>query len=354
MANSSPGLRVHLPALVHRDCNPDWEPDAYVGKIWRLARILAELGHEVFVYGGPDTDTAGTDVTVVSDDDRLRWFGSETWENRVFNEFDPLSAPWVTFNSRTVTAIGERIESGDVIFLTMGTAQAAIQQAFPAHVVAECGVGYEGVLHNTHRCYESEAWRHYIYGRTGAFDGRWFDTVIPNAYDPADYIYRPDHDGYLLFMGRHTPRKGLEVVADLAKRHRVITAGQGGPIDGAEYAGVVRGKEKAELLAGARAVLCPTQYIEPFGGVAAEAMLSGTPVISSPFGAFSETVADGLSGFRCHTLGQFIRAADALDDLDRKTVQEWAADRFTLEAVAPQYDRWLRRLATLYGDGWYQ
>jgi glycosyltransferase involved in cell wall biosynthesis len=348
-------MRIHLPGLVHRDANPNWEPDAYVGKIWRLATILTELGHKVFVYGGPDTDTAGTDVTVISDDDRRRWFGDETWANTVFNEFDPASAPWLTMNGHTIAAIAERIQPHDIIFLTMGTAQAAIQHAFPSHVVAECGVGYEGVLNTTHRCYESHAWMHYLWGKTGVADGRWFDTVIPNAYDPADYIYRADHDGYLLFMGRHTPRKGLEVVAELAKYHRVITAGQGGPIPGVEYAGVVRGKEKAELLAGARAVLCPTQYIEPFGGVAVEAMLSGTPVISSPFGAFSETVADGLSGFRCHTLGQFVRAAsDALDDLDRKTVQEWASDRFTLAAVAPQYDRWLARLSTLYGDGWYQ
>jgi glycosyltransferase involved in cell wall biosynthesis len=317
--------------------------------------MLTDRGHHVTLYGGPGDDTASSEhVTVVTDDDRRRWFGDETWEETVFNEFDPVSAPWLTMNGHTIAAIAERIEPGDIIFLTMGTAQAAIQQAFPNHVVAECGVGYEGVLHNTHRCYESYAWMHYMWGKTGVTDGRWFDTVINNACDPADYTYRADHDGYLLFMGRHTPRKGLEVVAELANHHRVITAGQGGPIDGVEYAGVVRGKEKAELLAGARALLAPTQYIEPFGGVAVEAMLSGVPVISSPFGAFSETVADGISGFRCHTLGQFIRAADALDDLDRKTVQEWAADRFTLEAVAPQYDRWLHRLATLYGDGWYQ
>lgn len=353
-ANSSPALRVHLPGLVHRDCNANWEPDAYVGKTWRLARMLTESGHEVFVYGGPHTDTAATDITVISAADRRRWFGNETWEETVFNEFDPTSAPWLTMNGHTIAAIAERIEPHDIIFLTMGTAQAAIQQAFPNHVVAECGVGYEGVLNNTPRCFESEAWRHWTYGRTGLTDGRYFDCVIPNSYDPADYLLADGTGTYLLFMGRLTARKGLEVVAELAKDHKVITAGQGDPLPGVEHVGVVRGAMKAALIAGARAVLCPTTYIEPFGGVAVEAMLSGVPVITSPFGAFSETVADGISGYRCHTLDQFRRAVDAVDDLDPKAVQEWAQDRFTLGAVAPQYDRWLHRLATLYDQGWYQ
>jgi len=352
--HSSPGQRVHLPALVHRDCNADWEPDAYVGKIWRLARMLTESGHEVFVYGGPDTDTAGTDVTVVGDDDRHRWFGHETWADTVFNQFDPAAAPWLTMNGRTIAAMAERIEPADIVFLTMGTAQAPIRQAFPNHVVAECGVGYEGVLGDTPRCFESEAWRHYIYGRTGLADGRYFDTVIPNSYDPADYLLADRPGTYLLFLGRLTARKGLEVVAELAKHHPVITAGQGDPLPGIEHVGVVRGAMKAALIAGARAVLCPTTYIEPFGGVAVEAMLSGVPVITSPFGAFSETVAHGVSGYRCSTLAEYHHAADAVDDLDPKTIRDWAVERYTLDVCARQYDRWLGQLATLYDRGWYQ
>lgn len=348
-------MRVHLVGLVHRDPNPNWAPCAYTGKIWRLARMLVERGHDVFVYGGPDTDTAGTDITVVDSEDRRRWFGDETWENTVFNEFDSTSAPWATFNSRTALAMANLAEAGDVVFLTMGRAQQPVQAAFPHLLVAECGVGYEGILADTPKCFESYAWMHYIWGKTGVTDGRWFDTVIPNSFDPADYAFSTDKDDYLLYMGRMTDRKGLEVVTELAKHHRVITSGQGDDrVPGAEHVGVVRGVEKAELLAAARAVLCPTKYIEPFGGVAVEAMLSGTPVISSPFGAFTETVADGISGYRCHTLDQFRRAVHALGDLDPKTVREWALDRYTLEAAAPQYDRWLRRLATLYGAGWYQ
>jgi glycosyltransferase involved in cell wall biosynthesis len=346
-------MRVHIPGLVHRDANSDWAPDAYVGKLWRLARMLVGLGHEVFVYGGPHTDTPATSVTVLTEEDRRRWFGDETWETIVYNQFDPMSAPWMTMNSRVIQAIAERLEPHDIIGLTMGQSQAAIQQAFPSHVVCEVGCGYEGVLGNTQRCFESYAWMHYIWGRTGVTDGRYYDTVIPNAFNPTDYEYGLAKDDYLLFMGRLTPRKGLEVVAELAKRHRVVTAGQGEPIPGIEHLGVVRGKEKAVLLAEARAVLVPTVYVPPFEGVNVEAQLSGTPVICSPFGAFAETVRHGETGFLCHTMGEFAKAAETVDDLDPKTCRDWALDQFTLDVCAPQYDRWLNQLAGLYGSGWY-
>jgi hypothetical protein len=347
-------MRIHIPGLVHRDPNPAWEPCAYSGKIWRLCRMLTGLGHEVYLYGGPDCDAEVKEqITVVTTDDRTRWFGDTNWSETVFNEFDPMSAPWMTVNSRTVVAMQQIIELDDIIFLTMGSAQAPVQQAFPNHVIAECGVGYEGVLGNTQRCFESYAWMHYIWGKTGVVDGRYFDCVIPNAFDPADYEFGGEGGEYLLFMGRLTERKGLEVVRELAKDHWVVTAGQGEPLDGIEHLGVKRGAEKASLLAGARAVLCPSVYVEPFGGVAVEAMLSGTPVLASPFGAFSETVAHGTSGFLCHTLGDFRTAVEAVGDLDRKAVREWALDRFTLEVCAPQYGRWINQLATLYGRGWY-
>lgn len=348
-------MRIHLAAPTpHRDLTDDWEPDAYVGKALRLCRMLTGLGHEVFLYSGPDNDAPVAEhVAVVTADNRHSWFGDTDWNETVFNEFDPLSAPWLIMNNRTVTAMQERLEPRDIIFLTMGSAQAPIQQAFPKHVVAESGVGYEGVLSNTHRCYESLAWMHYIWGKTGVSDGRYFDCVIPNSFDPADYRFESDKGDYLLFMGRLTERKGLEVVRQLAQRFPVITAGQGEPIEGVQHWGMLRGAEKATLLAGARALLAPSVYVEPFGGVAAEAMLSGTPVIASPFGAFSETVSHGTSGFHCSTLGGFLDAAEAVDDLDPKAIREWAMGRFTLEVCAPQYDRWLKQLSTLYSKGWY-
>ena len=351
--SSTPPVRIHIPALVHRDVTLGWEPCAYTGKILRLCKMLTGQGHEVYLYSGPDNDAAVKEhVTVVTAEDRQRWFGDETWEETVFNEFDANSAPWLKFNAGCTVEIAQRLEPHDVIFLTMGASQAALQQAFPNNVVAECGVGYEGVLHSTHRCFESEAWRHYVYGKTGVNDGRFYDTVIYNAFDPDDYLFYDEPGDYLLFMARHIERKGTAIVAEIAKHHKVISAGQGESIPGVEHLGVVRGVEKAALIAGARALLSPTLYVGPFEGVTAEAMISGVPVITTPFGCYSETVSQGVSGFKCSTLAEFLTAADAITGLDRALVRRWA-ERFTLDVCAPQYDRWLHQLQTLYGAGFY-
>lgn len=354
-------MRIHLAAPTpHRDLTTNWEPDAYVGKSLRLCRMLTDLGHHIMLYSGPENDApVGEHVTVVTAGERRSWFGDTNWRTTVFNEFDPMSDAWATTNNATIEAIRQRIEPADLIFLTMGAAQQPIRQAFPAHVVAEPGCGYEGILADTYVCFESEAWRHYQYGRLGITDGRYFDTVIPNFFDPADYRTTKGWnttEPYLLFMGRLTERKGLQVVTELAQRFRVLTAGQGDThIPNATHWGVISGEEKARVIAEAAAVLCPTSYIEPGGGIALEAMISGVPVIASPWGCFSETVRDGVSGWKCSTLTEYIQAADEAmaGKLAPQTVQAWAHSRFTLEACAPQYDRWIHQLASLYSEGWY-
>lgn len=350
-------MRIHLVGMPHLDTVRAVEWCAFSQKTRKLCDMLSGLGHEVYYYGGPENEAAVKQhVVVVSEDDRRRWWPDVAWRENVFNAFDPMSAPWMTLNSRAVQGIAERLEPTDLIGLTMGASQAAVQQAFPNHVVAEVGIGYEGILSNTHHCFESEAWRHYLWGRHGVADGHYYDVVIPNAFDPDDYLLSKDPGQYLLYLGRMTERKGLAVVQELAKRFPVITAGQGEKLDGIEHRGVVTGKEKAELLAGAAALICATRYIEPFGGVAVEAMMSGVPVITTPWGAFSETVQDNLPGRKCHTLAEFVEAAHLYMNGWRALpgdIRQYAIDRYSLTAVAPQYDRWLTRLSGLYAHGWY-
>jgi glycosyltransferase involved in cell wall biosynthesis len=91
-------------------------------------------------------------------------------------------------------------------------------------------------------------------------------------------------------------------------------------------------------------------------------MLCGTPVITTPFGVFNETIVEGMNGFRCHTLKEFMVAAQkcyaadshTVPKLDRGWIRQWAQARYSLEAVGPQYDAYFKRLETLYGEGFYE
>ncbi len=345
---------VHLVGLPHTDTVADtWDHCAFTCKTHKLSTMLMSQGHDVTLYGSERNDAPCTEhVVCVTDSMRGEWWGGQWPTARVFDQWDATMPCWIGSNNAVIGAMSTRIQPGDLIALPIGSTHTSIASAFPDNISFESGVGYEGSW-LPYRVFESHAWQHHTYGRQGINDGRYYDTVIPNAVDPDAFTYTDHPDDYILFLGRHTARKGLAVVEEVARHHRVITAGQDGPLEGIEYAGVVRGDDRAKLIANARVLLAPTQYIEPWGGVVVEAQVSGVPVIASPFGAFPENVEEGFSGYLPHTLREILTAVDACDTLNRADIRDHAISRYSLDAIAPLYSAYLDRLQTLHSAGWY-
>ena len=98
----------------------------------------------------------------------------------------------------------------------------------------------------------------------------------------------------------------------------------------------------------------PTYYVGPFEGVAVEAMMCGTPVITTDWGVFAETVIQGKTGFRCRTLQEFVDAAEHVGELDAQAIRRHAVNNYSLEAIAPKYQAYFERLDALWRDGWYE
>jgi glycosyltransferase involved in cell wall biosynthesis len=84
-----------------------------------------------------------------------------------------------------------------------------------------------------------------------------------------------------------------------------------------QYLGEVGHERKLELLAGARALVFPIRWNEPFGLVMIEALACGTPVLAFPEGAAPEVVDHGRTGFLCQDEGEMADAVLRLDQLDR-------------------------------------
>lgn len=349
-------MRFHVVALPHTQTTAAFSACAFTWKVRGFAHMMKSLGHTVYIYASEQCDAPCDElVTCISQADQEKAAG-DLYIAASFNSSDPH---WRAFNAAAIDGIKRRAAPDDFICVIGGTAHQPIAGALPHMMTVEFGIGYAGTFAK-YRVFESYAWMHAIYGAaTGgnaqASDGLWFDDVIPSYFDPADFPFRHKKDDYLLFVGRMIERKGINVAVEVAKAtgRRLIMAGPGTPPAGVEYAGTVGPVERGRLMAGAHAFLMPTTYVEPFGTVAIEAMACGTPVLSTDWGAMTETVVQGVTGFRCRTLQEFCDGVAGAALLDPAAIRRHAVATYSLDVVRYRYQRYFERLASLWGAGWY-
>jgi glycosyltransferase involved in cell wall biosynthesis len=117
-----------------------------------------------------------------------------------------------------------------------------------------------------------------------------------------------------------------------------------------EFLGPVNERRKRALMRGARALLLPIDWPEPFGMVFIEALACGTPVLTCPSGAAPEVVEDGVTGFIRASDEELADAVRALPRLDRVTCRRQAEERFDTARMADDYVEVYQRLVR-WGSG---
>jgi len=84
-----------------------------------------------------------------------------------------------------------------------------------------------------------------------------------------------------------------------------------------KFIGEIDEPQKAAFLGGARALLFPIDWPEPFGPVMIEAMSAGTPVIAWRNGSVPEIVREGVSGFIVDSNSDAVAACERSAAMDR-------------------------------------
>ncbi len=184
--------------------------------------------------------------------------------------------------------------------------------------------------------------------------GRKFPVVF-NGVDFARYDASFERGKYLAYLGRMSREKNPLDAIRIAQAAGMPIVLAGKPQNASEEAyfrdevqplidgdsvrwiGPVDHSQKVALLRAAAALVFPIQWDEPFGLVMIEAMACGAPVLAVKRGSVAEVVDEGITGFTAPTPADLASLVVNACALDRRTVREHAASRFSHTKMVDDY-----------------
>lgn len=175
-------------------------------------------------------------------------------------------------------------------------------------------------------------------------------AMLYNGVDTAAIPVSDRDEGYVLYLGRLSQEKGIET---LLRAHAaangawpLVVAGTG-PLaadfklkyETAKFVGHLGGAALQAVIAGAAAVVVPSEWFENCPMSVLEAMAHGKPVVGSRMGGIPELVAEGKTGllFKPGDVAELqeklatLMALPALRQLMGKQARVRAAQEFSLE-----------------------
>lgn len=329
---------LHVLPNFERPTSLAYRMDPFSVSTYRFIEHMMKRGYNCIHYGRQESDPLCEHVSVYGDNDEM---------NRAAGE-----------------EIAKRKQPGDLIICNYGFGNYGAAMMNPDLKAVEPGIGYAvDAVFAPYRVFTTYAQQHMYYGHHKmTMNPSWFDTVIPNGFDPDEFDYRELKQDYLLYFGRIIPSKGVELCIQLAEKtgQQLVLAGPGNleslnrtslPSN-VTMVGLCDAEQRRHLMSHAKALLGPTYYVEPFGNMVVEALFSGTPVITTDWGGFTETNVHGVTGYRCRDWQDFTTAINNIDLIKPSACREWAESRYTHDVVHDQLNAYLQKV--IRSDFYYE
>lgn len=185
-----------------------------------------------------------------------------------------------------------------------------------------------------------------------------FIKTVYNSLHMSDYIFNDKPKDYFAWLGKLNPVKGTREAIHAAKMAGVKLIVMGAVDEGVpsymdyfknEIIPLVDNKqiilktnvsleEKSEILSGAKALLNPIIWDEPFGLVMAEAQATGTPVIAFRRGAAPEVIIDGKTGYLVDNVEEMVIKIKDVGKIERLACRENVEKMFTVDTMVAGYE----------------
>ena len=354
-------MRLHVLAIPHTITSKEHSVCAFTQNVLKFCDMMTNIGYEIIHYGHPKSEVVCTEhVSVISEDTYDEVYGDFDWKSKTWSSPNSWKVTQ-EFENNCIKEINDRKQPGDFLLAFYGSGHQKICDSVPDIRVVEPAIGYGNGYFAQYKVFASYAHYHAFGGNNEVLysNNNWFNRVIPHYFDLRDFEYNSIKEDYFLFMSRICEVKGIHIAQQVTREAgvKLVVAGQNIDDvefeDHVEFVGHSDVNQRRELMKNAKALIFPTMYHEPFGKVQVEALLSGTPAISTDWGACTEINIEGVTGFRCRNYQDFVRAIKNIDQIKPIDCRR-KGEEYSMDKIALMYDKYFKDLCKLNtSKGWY-
>ena len=320
--------------------------------VWNITESLVQLGHDVTLFASGDSRTSATLIApcerALRLDTRCR---------------DPLAHHMIMLDE-----VFRRAEDFDVIHFHIDYLHFPLSERLGvADLTTLHGRLDLAELSGIYRQFEERPLVSISNSQREPLRWANWRATIYHGLDTRQFHPSAKAGNYLAFLGRISPEKRVDRAIEIAKRAGIPLriAAKVDRVDAEyfraeieplldhpliEFIGEIGDHEKSGFLGGARALLFPIDWPEPFGLAMIEAMACGTPVIAFQRGSVPEVIDEGVTGRIVHNIEEAVAAVRDIDSLDRVQCRKVFEQRFSANRMAKDYlVQYHRRIEETFG-----